>query len=137
MTYEKNYVNQFGEALIGMAEHALGAGIPQENIIVDPGVGFGKTPQENLRIVNELPILTQTGYPFLLGCSRKSMIKYVNEMYKLPDGSFDDDRLTGTVVTTVLATLAGVSFVRVHDVRENINAIRMVSAICDQTSGEV
>ena len=137
MTYERNYVNQFGEALIGMAEHAVSAGIPQENIIVDPGVGFGKTPQENLRIVNELPILTQTGYPFLLGCSRKSMIKHVNEMYKLADGSFDDDRLTGTVVTTVLATLAGVSFVRVHDVRENINAIRMVSAICDQTSGEV
>ena len=123
MTYEKNYVNQFGEALIGMAEAATEAGIAPEKIIVDPGIGFGKTQEENLRILNELPIIAQIGYPILLGTSRKSVIGYA-----LGEG----ERLSGTITTTVLAALAGVGIVRVHDVAQNYRAIKMIEAICTQ-----
>ena len=127
MTYEKSYVNQFGEALIAMAEKAVNFGIDAGKIIADPGIGFGKTQEENLRILNELPIITQIGYPVLLGCSRKSVIGYVNGS----DNDIIRDRLPGTIVTTVLASLAGVGIVRVHDVDENIKAIRMLGAICE------
>lgn len=125
MTYENSYVNQFGEALIGMAEKAVEAGIDPAKLIVDPGVGFGKSLEDNLRIVNELPIITQIGYPILLGCSRKSMIGNVL-------GVPEDERLPGTLVTTVLATLAGVGIVRVHDVKENVMSVKMLKAICGQ-----
>lgn len=125
MTYEDSYVNQFEKALTAMAETAVDAGIKPDRIIIDPGIGFGKTYEENLRILNELPILTQTDYPMLLGCSRKSVIKLAT--------SAEDtgDRLPGTIVTTVLAALAGVGIVRVHDVADNVRAMKMLHAIFD------
>ena len=125
MTYEKSYVNQFGEALIGMAERVIEAGIKEEKIILDPGIGFGKTYEENLRILNELPLITQTGYPILLACSRKSVIK---QACSAPDIR---DRLSGTIVATTLAALAGVGIVRVHDVADNVRAIKMLRAVCN------
>ncbi len=124
MTYEKSYVNQFGEALVKMADYALEAGIPSDKIIVDPGVGFGKTQEENLRIVNELPVITQIPYPVLLGCSRKSLIGNVL-------GVPTSERLPGTLVTTVLAGLGGVGIIRVHDVKENVMALKMLGSICE------
>lgn len=124
MTYERGYVNQFGEAMVSMAEAAVSAGISRDKIIVDPGVGFGKTLEENLRIVNELPLITQIPYPVLLGCSRKSLIGNVLDVPT-------DERLPGTLVTTVLAGLAGVGTVRVHDVRENVQALKMLKSICE------
>ncbi|MCR5687158.1 MAG: dihydropteroate synthase [Lachnospiraceae bacterium] len=123
MTYEDSYVNQFGEALIAMAENAVSAGIAEDKIILDPGIGFGKTQEDNLRILNELPIITQVGYPVLLGCSRKSVIGHAL-------GQPDEERLSGTIVTTVLASLAGVGIVRVHDVAENVRALKMLGAVC-------
>lgn len=123
MTYEKSYVNHFGEALIAMAESAIEAGIPADRIIVDPGIGFGKSLDDNLRIMNELPIITQIGYPVLLGCSRKS---FIGDVLKVPVSQ----RLSGTIVTTVLAGLAGVGIVRVHDVAENVQALAMLAGIC-------
>lgn len=128
VTYEKNYVNQFGEALIAMAERLTEAGISEDKIIVDPGIGFGKTQEENLRILNELPIITQIGYPVLLGTSRKSVI---GNVLNVPT----DKRLPGTISTTVLAVLAGVAIVRVHDVMENIQAIRMIEAVSGVEDG--
>ena len=124
MTYEKSYVNQFGEALEAMAQKAIDAGIPADRIIVDPGVGFGKTHEENLRVISDLPMMTQIRYPVLLGCSRKSVIG--NVLNTEPG-----DRLAGTIVTTALATLAGVAIVRVHDVLENVRSVRMLEAICN------
>ncbi len=132
MTYEKSYVNLFGEELIAMAERAVEYGIPQDKIIVDPGIGFGKTQDDNLRILNELPIITQIGYPILLGCSRKSVIGYA-----LGTDSSDDkeqlreERMAPTVATTVLAALAGVGIIRVHDVGHNVRAIKMLEKICN------
>lgn len=98
------------------------AGISEKKIILDPGVGFGKNYEQNLEIINSLEELHILGYPLLLGCSRKSVIGYALD---LPA----NERMEGTLVTTVMAVLKGCSFVRVHDIRENVRAIRMAEAI--------
>lgn len=101
---------------------ARGAGIPEEKIMVDPGVGFGKTYEMNLLVLRSLEVFRHLGLPVLLGASRKSVIGLTLD---LPT----DERLEGTLVTTVLAVLKGCAFVRVHDVKENLRAIRMAEAI--------
>lgn len=98
------------------------AGIADEKIILDPGVGFGKNYEQNLEVINSLEELKMFGYPLLLGCSRKSVIGLTLD---LPA----EERLEGTLVTTVMAVMKGCSFVRVHDIKENIRAIRMAEAI--------
>lgn len=134
LTYENNYVNRndFCESLIKMAENAENLGIASERIILDPGIGFGKSQEENLEVLNDLPFITQTGYPVLLGCSRKSFINYC--MKRRYEQKYSDVaaalRLPGTIVTTALAALAGVGIVRVHDVAENIQAITVLEAVC-------
>ena len=138
LTYEGNYVNQndFCEALIKMAENAENLGIAGERIILDPGIGFGKSQDENLKVLNDLPFITQTGYPILLGCSRKSFINYC--MKQKNEQKYSDtaaaDRLPGTIVTTTLASLAGVGIVRVHDVAENVQAITVLEAVCNHNT---
>ena len=104
------------------------AGISDDKIILDPGVGFGKTYEHNLEIMNSMDELHMFGYPLLLGASRKSVIGLTLD---LPVG----ERLEGTIATTVLAVIKGCSFVRVHDIKENVRAIRMTEAILD--SGRV
>jgi len=98
------------------------AGIDDSKIILDPGVGFGKSYEQNLEVINCLEELRVLGYPLLLGCSRKSVIGLTLD---LPT----KQRLEGTLVTTVMAVLKGCMFVRVHDVKENVRAIRMTEAI--------
>lgn len=89
------------------------AGVREDAIILDPGVGFGKTFEENWSVMRRLPELQTMGYPLLLGASRKSMIA---KLLDLPDPKA---RLPGTLGTTAVAIQAGVDFIRVHDVREN------------------
>lgn len=101
---------------------ALQAGIAKERIMLDPGVGFAKTYEQNLYVMNHLERFNELGYPMLLGTSRKSMIGLALD---LPV----NQRLEGTLVTTVLAVQAGWNFVRVHDVKENVRAIRMMETI--------
>lgn len=101
---------------------AQAAGVPHEKIILDPGVGFGKTLEHNLIITKHSDILAQLGYPVLLGTSRKSMIGLTLD---LPV----DERLEGTLATTVIGIMKGCSFVRVHDVKENKRIIQMTEAI--------
>ncbi|MCI8286613.1 MAG: dihydropteroate synthase [Lachnospiraceae bacterium] len=98
------------------------AGISGEKIILDPGVGFGKTYEQNLEVIRGLGELRQLNCPLLLGCSRKSVIGLTLD---LPV----EQRLEGTLVTTVMAVLSGCMFVRVHDVKENVRAIKMAEAI--------
>ena len=98
------------------------AGIAEDKIILDPGVGFAKSYDNNLEIINSLEKLKELGYPLLLGTSRKSVIGYALD---LPA----DERVEGTLVTTVFGVLKGCSFVRVHDIKENVRAIRMAEAI--------
>lgn len=100
------------------------AGIADDKIILDPGVGFGKTYEQNLEVINCLEELQILGYPLLLGCSRKSVIA---NTLQLPV----DQRVEGTLVTTVLGVMKGCSFVRVHDVKENVRAVKMTKAILE------
>lgn len=98
------------------------AGIPEEMIILDPGVGFGKNYEQNLEVINCMEELKVLGCPLLLGCSRKSVIGLTLD---LPA----EERLEGTLATTVMAAMKGCMFVRVHDIKENVRAIRMAEAI--------
>lgn len=119
------YVDFMQEVAMDLAETirlAERAGIADEKIILDPGVGFAKTYEQNLEIINCLEQLNMFGYPLLLGCSRKSVIGLT---LNLPA----TERLEGTLATTVLAVMKGCMFVRVHDVKENVRAIKMTEAI--------
>lgn len=101
---------------------ALSAGVKPERIMVDPGVGFGKTYENNLDVIANLGIYKELGYPVLLGTSRKSVIGLTLD---LPSS----ERVEGTLVTSVYAVMARCEFVRVHDVKENMRAIKMAYAI--------
>ena len=103
-------------------EIAEKAGIAKEKIILDPGVGFAKTYEQNLEIIRGMGKLKELGCPLLLGTSRKSVIGLTLD---LPA----EERLEGTLVTTVMAVEQGYSFVRVHDVLENTRAVQMTEAI--------
>ena len=107
---------------------AARAGIPGEKIILDPGVGFAKSYEQNLEIIRRMDVLGALGCPLLLGCSRKSVIGLTLD---LPA----DQRLEGTLVTTVAAVCQGAMFVRVHDVKENVRAVRMAEAVWPRAQG--
>lgn len=128
---EANYGNFMQDVAVDFAETihlAQQAGISDDKIILDPGVGFGKSYEHNLEIMNCMDELHMFGYPILLGASRKSVIGLTLD---LPVG----ERIEGTIATTVLAVMKGCSFVRVHDVKENVRAIKMAEAILN--SGRV
>ncbi len=110
------------EDLAESVQTARLSGIADEKILLDPGVGFGKTYENNLEIINKLEILHSFGYPLVLGTSRKSVIGITLD---LPVS----ERLEGTLVTTVIAVMKGAMFVRVHDIKENVRAIKMAEAI--------
>lgn len=112
------------ETLRQSAKKAEQAGVPREHIMLDPGIGFGKTCAQNLALMGQLEQFRLLGYPMLLGTSRKSMIGLTLD---LPA----DQRVEGTLVTTVLAVQAGWNFVRVHDIKENYRTIKMAEAIRD------
>lgn len=101
---------------------AKAAGIADDKIILDPGIGFGKNYEHNLIAINHLEWLTELGFPVLLATSRKSVIGLTLD---LPA----DQRVEGTLVTTVIGVQKKAAFVRVHDVKENYRAIRMTQAI--------
>lgn len=105
------------------------AGIADEHIILDPGIGFGKTLEHNLILTNHVEILHELGYPILLGTSRKSMIGLTLDLPK-------DQREEGTLETTVLGVMKGCMFVRVHNVLANRRAVDMTQAIL-QSGGNV
>ncbi len=116
-------------------EQALIAGVPHENIIIDPGIGFGKTQEQNLEILRRIDELTALGRPILLGTSRKSFIGWVldltseqraSEVAFVPPG---DRRLEGTAATIAIGIAGGVDMVRVHDVSEMVRVCRVSDAI--------
>ena len=98
------------------------AGVPDDKIMVDPGVGFAKSYRQNLEVINKLEQLHQLNVPVLLGTSRKSVIGLA---LSLPI----DERLEGTIATTVIGVMKGVSFVRVHDIAANKRAIQMTEEV--------
>ncbi|UCD09861.1 MAG: dihydropteroate synthase [Dehalococcoidales bacterium] len=103
-------------------ESAIDAGVPPENIIIDPGIGFGKAWQQDLEIMRRLSELRELGKPILIGTSRKSLIKQV---LNLPAG----ERVEGTAATVAIGIANGADIVRVHDVREMVRVCRMSDAI--------
>lgn len=98
------------------------AGVADDKIILDPGVGFGKTYEMNLEAIHHVDCLHTLGFPVLLGTSRKSVIGLTLD---LPA----DQRVEGTLATTVIGVMKGCAFVRVHDVKENKRVIQMTEAI--------
>ncbi len=122
---EARYVNLMAEIIGDLQraiERALRAGCRWEDLIVDPGFGFGKAPHHNLALLRQLPALRVLGRPILLGTSRKSTLGRVLD---LPP----EERLEATLATTALGIAAGVDVVRVHDVRPNVRVARMTDAI--------
>lgn len=103
-------------------EIAARAGIARERIVLDPGIGFGKTPQQSLAVLRQLAEFRSFGLPLLLGASRKSVIGHVLD---LPPA----ERLEGSLATTVMAVAAGFDAVRVHDVRAHVRVARMADAV--------
>jgi len=115
-------VREVVDDLRAALERAERLGIAPEHLIVDPGIGFGKTADHNVLLLNHLDALTALGRPILLGTSRKSTI---GRILDLPA----DERLEGTLATTALGVASGVDIVRVHDVRANVRAARVADAI--------
>ena len=119
----KDYLNDVVADLDETMKMANEAGIKKETIMLDPGIGFAKDLDQNLELMNHLELLNQWDVPVLLGTSRKSMIGLT--LY-LPS----DQRVEGTVATTVSGYMKGCRFFRVHDVKENMRAMKMIEAIC-------
>lgn len=118
----EDLLKDVGTDLAESLKLAESAGIDRHKIILDPGVGFGKGYEDNLEVISRMDELMYLDCPLLLGCSRKSVIGLTLD---LPV----EKRLEGTLATTVIAVMKGISFVRVHDIKENKRAIRMAEAI--------
>ena len=118
----ENLMEDVKNDLIESIKIAMDAGVNKENIILDPGIGFAKTYEENLIVMKNVKEIRDMGYPVLLGTSRKSMI---GNTLNLPV----DQRVEGTLVTTVMGIMSGCEFIRVHDVLENKRACIMTDKI--------
>ena len=108
--------------LAGRVEFAVGEGIAEERIWLDPGIGFGKTVEHNLELLRRLAELRDLGRPLVIGASRKSFIGKI-------DGSVVDERLGGSIASSVLAAAEGADVLRVHDVAETAEAMRVAEAV--------
>ncbi|RJP30334.1 MAG: dihydropteroate synthase [Phycisphaerales bacterium] len=121
-----NVVREVREFLIERTAAAVAAGVLPSQIALDPGIGFGKRPEDNLALLSELRCLVALGQPVLVGASRKSFIGQVL--------GIDDPgrRLAGSLACAVHAFLHGAAILRVHDVRETVEAVRMASALLER-----
>ena len=118
-------VSEVRDFLLQRAEVAQQAGIPRSRILLDPGFGFGKNLEQNLQLFRALDRFKATGYPLLVGISRKSMIGGIT-------GRPVEQRLAGSIAFAVLAAQAGSDVIRVHDVAETRDALAIVQAVEDQ-----
>jgi dihydropteroate synthase len=108
--------------MAALADGALAAGVARDRIVLDPGIGFGKTVQQNMALINHLDRFKALGYPILSGPSRKS---FIGRVLDLPP----DERLEGTAATIALSIVRGADIVRVHDTREMVRVARMMDAL--------
>lgn len=118
----QNYIQDVLADLEETLEIAKKARIERDKILLDPGIGFAKTYEQNLFLLQQLEVLHSFGCPVLLGTSRKSVIGLTLDIPA-------SERVIGTVATTVMGVVKGCSFVRVHDIRENVEAIKMTEAV--------
>ncbi len=120
--YERNVVTEVVADLAAALDRAIAAGMSEDHLIVDPGIGFGKTADHNVSVLCHLGALSTLGRPILLGTSRKSTL---GRILDLPV----EERLEATLATTALGIAAGVDIVRVHDVAPNVRVARVSDAI--------
>lgn len=118
----EDVMGEIGEFLRERAEFAIQSGVKRENIIIDPGLGFGKTREHNLEVMRRLPELKKLGFPVLVGPSRK---RFIGMTLDLPE----NDRLEGTAAAVCYAIVQGANIVRVHDVKEMVRVTRMTDAM--------
>src|ERR687893_519847 len=119
----EDVVREVRDFLAERAEYAVTAGVRPENIIVDPGIGFGKSLEHNLDLLHNLDAIVDLGFPVLIGASRKRIIERITGVQEARD------RVSGTVATTVLAYERGATYFRVHDVRANREALAVAEAV--------
>lgn len=118
----KNVMSEIISYLQKSVSRAVNAGIDEDKIILDPGIGFGKTLRQNLEILKRLRAFQSMGFPILIGTSRK---QFIGTVLKLPV----QERLNGTLATIAVAVINGAHIVRVHDVREAVQVVRICDAI--------
>jgi dihydropteroate synthase len=121
-SYPGNVTDEVARYLNDCASRAVARGVPRESIVLDPGIGFGKTPDQNIEVLRSLQTIVALGYPTMIGTSRKSTIGLLT-------GREVGERVWGTVATTALAIAAGVDMVRVHDVAAARDAVAVADAI--------
>lgn len=124
--YDKSVVDEVLAFLDQQARKAVRAGLKHENIIVDPGIGFGKTAEHNMQVLSQLNRLVALGFPTLLGTSRKSFLGKLT-------GKSVDQRTSASLATVALAVAAGIDIVRVHDVAPSRDVVDVSDAIIRQT----
>src|SRR5215472_6043115 len=120
--YESDLMDEVRASLRRSLEVALAAGVPRERVLLDPGVGFGKTALQGVEVLRRFAELAELGQPLLVGVSRKSFLERVF-------GLRLEDRLPGTIASVTAAVLRGADVVRVHDVAEVVRAVRVAEAL--------
>jgi dihydropteroate synthase len=120
--YDGDVMHEIKRSLGESVARAIGAGVPKERVIVDPGIGFGKTADQNWEVLRRLGELHELGQPVLLGTSRKS---FIGKLLDLPAA----ERIEGTAATVVAGVLHGADIVRVHDVLEMTRAVRVADRL--------
>jgi len=105
-----------------LVENAISGGVSPDNIILDPGIGFGKSVSQNLQIIKHLDQIKSIGHPILIGPSRKS---YIGKVLNLPV----DERIEGTAASVAIGIARGVDIIRVHDVKTMVRIAAMTDAI--------
>jgi dihydropteroate synthase len=119
----KDVVGQIKQYLLGRADHAGQMGIPKERIFIDPGIGFGKTTEHNLLLLNHLDEFVHTGYRVLVGTSRKRFIGQITGK------DTPADRVFGTAATVALSVQKGACIVRVHDVAQMADVVKITNSV--------
>ena len=118
----RNVLREVSEFLTGRIRAAEKAGIMAHDIILDPGFGFGKNLEHNLRLLASLEQLQALGHPLLVGMSRKSMLGHIT-------GREVDERLPASLAAATISAMKGASIIRVHDVRETVDAVKVATAV--------
>ena len=121
--YYEDVVREVRDFLAERAEFAVSAGVKPENVIVDPGIGFGKTLDHNLALLRHLDVIVDLGFPVLVGASRKRFLGTITGV------EVASERVFGTVATSVMAYERGATFFRVHDVRANREALAVAEVV--------
>lgn len=128
--FYQDVVGEVAAYLQNAARRALDAGVARENIILDPGVGFGKRLEDNTALIKRLATIRALGYPVLIGLSRKTFIGELT-------GRGVEDRLAGTLAANAAAIMAGADIIRVHDVKEAVDMVKVLHGVAAETVGNV